>query len=113
MIRRVTLAEIARAAKVSTETVWKVLWEIKDVKITRNIRERVFQSARRLGYDLPRLKIAKRIVWRKEVMQEIMDQIKHHPEWDREGILRYLSNCIRMVDRVYKRLAERSKQDKL
>jgi hypothetical protein len=100
---RVTIRHVADELGMEVEVVRSVLKEIPGVPVTRATQDKVFQVARRLGYDFRKLKIGKRMAHRKETLEEVLEKISHHPHWTRGDIVKYLKESVGLVDRVHKR----------
>lgn len=99
----VTLREIASNVKMDLDQVRRILSESPGVKVSKDIADKVFQTARKLGYDFKKLKIGKRMNARKEVFEEVAQQIEAHPSWSRSEILKYVKQSSEMIDRVHRR----------
>ena len=99
----VTLREIAATVKMDIEEVRRILSETPGLIVGRDVADKVFGTARKLGYDFRKLKIGKRMSARKEVFDEIQQQIESHPSWSRSDILKYVRGSSEMIDRVHKR----------
>lgn len=98
-----TLRDVAKTVGMDTKVVREILKENAKVRISKAEQDRVFSTARKLGYDLKKLKIGKRMHLRKQTIEEILHHIEAHPTWLREEILRYMRNSIQMVDRVHQK----------
>src|SRR3990167_5713286 len=99
-----TLKEIAKLSGVPLEVARNVLRETPGYVVTKAVQDNVFGTARQLGYDLKKLKIGKRMQFRKDTFKEIIKQLEDHPNWNRKDIVSYLTNSVEMVDRVHKRV---------
>ena len=95
-----TLTDVAREAGVDEETAREILSEVTNTKHTKDVQDKVFQTARRIGYDLKKLKIGKRIDQRGRVYEEVLKQVLSNPDWDRAGIIRFLEQGLGLVKRV-------------
>jgi DNA-binding LacI/PurR family transcriptional regulator len=102
--KEVTVPQIAHAAGFSPELVLAVLKEKPGHKVSREIQDKIFTTARRLGYDFRKLKIGKRMQTRKETLDEVLEKISDHPEWTRADIVKYLKESQALVLRVHKRV---------
>lgn len=98
-----SLKKIATEVGLDVELVRGILNESSKVRITKALADRVFNTARKLGYDLKKLKIGKRMAQRKETLTEIIRQVEAHPQWDRAEILKYMRTSCEMVDRVHQK----------
>ncbi len=98
-----TLRDVAKAVGMDVHFVREILKENEQLKATKSDQDRVFNAARRLGYDLKRLRIAKRMHWRKQTIQELIENIEKNGSWDRGEILKYMRHSIDFVDRVHKK----------
>jgi hypothetical protein len=98
-----TLNEIAAAVKMDVDIVRRILSEQPGMSVTKDTADRVFSTARKLGYDFRKLKIGKRMSVRKEVFDEVQSQIEAHESWGRADILKYIRQSSEMIDRVHKR----------
>ena len=87
----------------SLELVRNVLKELPG-SVTREVQDKIYKTARKLGYDFRKLKIGKRMQYRKEMLDEVLEKIGEHPNWSRAEILKYLKESRALVDRVHKRV---------
>jgi hypothetical protein len=85
------------------EDVRRILGEATAPRYSRETLDRVFGTARKLGYDFKKLKIGKRMGVRREVFQEVLSQIEDHPSWSRSDIVKYLKQSAEMIERVHRR----------
>ncbi|MHC4607237.1 MAG: hypothetical protein ACYTAF_09955 [Planctomycetota bacterium] len=99
----VTINEVAKACGIDPDIVRDVLKELPGAKVPMKVRDKVFQTARKLGYDLKKLKLAKQMDLRKKTVRELLSKIGEHPNWDRDQIVEYLQSLTDMVERVHKR----------
>jgi DNA-binding LacI/PurR family transcriptional regulator len=101
----VTLRDIAQALKLDVEQVRRILSESpgSSAKVTKDTLDKVFGTARKLGYDFKKLKIGKQMGMRKAIFEEILSQIEAHPSWSRSDIVKYLQQSSEMIERVHKR----------
>ncbi len=102
----VTFHDIAEELDMDFERVRGILTEDPDIVASESEKDTVFQTARSLGYDFSKLKIGKRMRYRKNVIEDLMDDIQNHPEWDRDDILDHLEESWEWVDRVTYRTFE-------
>jgi DNA-binding transcriptional regulator YhcF (GntR family) len=100
----VTLRQIANEVGVGVETVRAVFKELPGVILDRTDLDKIYRTARKLGYDFRKLKIGKRMQYRKEMLDEVLEKIGDHPHWSRGEILKYLKESRALVDRVHKRV---------
>ncbi|MBI3098048.1 MAG: hypothetical protein HYY93_07380 [Planctomycetes bacterium] len=98
----VTLEEVARAVRLDVQLVRQILAEMPGLHTTKLVQDKVFKTARKLGYDFKKLKIGKRLHFRKEVVTDLIRHIEAHPDWGRAEIIRYLHSTSEMVSRVQK-----------
>ncbi len=98
-----SLKEIADKAGVELKLVRDILNEVPGVRATRDIADRVFKTARSLGYDLKKLKLGKRMHFRKTTLEEIISIVEDHPQWDRKAILEHLKKSCQLIERTHKR----------
>ncbi|MBI5366717.1 MAG: hypothetical protein HZA54_06745 [Planctomycetes bacterium] len=98
-----SLKKIAAEVGMDVEQVRAILNENTRIRVAKPIADRVFNTARRLGYDLKKLKIGKRMAQRKEVLEEIIKSVEGHPQWGRPEILKYMRSSCEMVERVHKK----------
>lgn len=99
----ITLRQLAQELGLGVELVRNVLKEVPG-SITREAQDKIYKTARRLGYDFRKLKIGKRMQYRKEMLDEVLEKIGEHPAWSRSEILKYLKESRALVDRVHKRV---------
>lgn len=102
--KEVTIKDIANEVGLEAEFVKAVLREVPTVPVTRPVADRIFKTARKLGYDFRKLKIGKRMQHRKETLDEILEKIGENPKWNRPEIVKYLKESRGLVDRVHKRV---------
>ena len=99
----VTLKHLARELGLAVELVRNVLKELPG-SVSRETQDRIYRTARKLGYDFRKLKIGKRMQYRKEMLDEVLEKIAAHPSWGRSEILKCLEDARALVDRVHKRV---------
>jgi predicted DNA-binding protein YlxM (UPF0122 family) len=102
--KEATLRQIASALDLGLETVRNVLKEIPSVTVSREVQDKIYKTARKLGYDFRKLKIGKRMQYRKEMLDEVLEKIGENTRWTRTEILNYLQESRALVDRVHKRV---------
>lgn len=102
----VTLSDVAKAIKLDIDLVRNILTEKPGLIITKETQDLVFKTARNMNYDFKKLKIGKRMNLRKEVIEDIIKNIKAHPKWKRREILEYLNKASKLVERVHRRAFE-------
>jgi hypothetical protein len=100
----VTLRQIANELGMGVETIRAVFKELPGVVLDRAELDRIYRTARKLGYDFRKLKIGKRMQYRKEMLDEVLEKIGEHSDWSRSDILKYLKESRALVDRVHKRV---------
>ncbi len=100
----VTLKQVAEAVGLKLEMVRNVLRELPGLAVPKDTQDRIFKAARKLGYDLRKLKIGKRMQTRKETLEEVLGRIVENPAWDRGEIVKYLRESLTLVERVHKRV---------
>jgi len=98
-----SLKEIADQAGVDLKIVRNILNETPGMRVPKDIADKVFKTARSLGYDLKKLKLGKRMHLRKETLEEIVSAIEGHPTWDRRAILDHLKKSCQLIERTHKR----------
>ena len=99
----ITLRQLAQELGLHIELVRNVLKEAPGI-VTREVQDKIYKTARKLGYDFRKLKIGKRMQYRKEMLDEVLEKIGEHPNWTRGEILKYLKESRALVDRVHKRV---------
>jgi hypothetical protein len=99
----VTLRQLAQELGLNVELVRGVLKELPG-GVAREVQDRIYKTARKLGYDFRKLKIGKRMQYRKEMLDEVLEKIGEHAGWGRAEILKYLKESRGLVDRVHKRV---------
>ena len=102
--RDITIRQIAQEVGLDPDLVLDVLKEIPGVQVTREVADRIFKAARRLGYDFRKLKIGKRMQHSKETLDEMLEKIGENSGWGRAEIVKYLKESRALVDRVHKRV---------
>ena len=98
----VSVEQIAKKLKMNVEAVRGILFESSQVD--RKTKDRVFNTARKMGYDTTRLNISKKMVVRKKTMEEIIAYVEANPKWGRNEILSFLKKNIGLVARVHKKV---------
>jgi transcriptional regulator with XRE-family HTH domain len=101
--KEVTLKQLAQELGMTLDLVRSVLKELPG-SVTREVQDKIYKTARKLGYDFRKLKIGKRMQYRKEMLDEVLEKIGEHPTWSRAEILKYLKESRALVDRVHKRV---------
>jgi hypothetical protein len=99
----VSLRQLAQELGLGVELVRSVLKELPG-SVAREVQDRIYRTARKMGYDFRKLKIGKRMQYRKEMLDEVLEKIGDHPTWSRAEILKYLKESRALVDRVHKRV---------
>ena len=102
--KAVTLRLIANEVGLGVEIIRAVFKELPGVVLDRTELDKIYRTARKLGYDFRKLKIGKRMQYRKEMLDEVLEKIGEHPNWSRSEILKYLRESRALVDRVHKRV---------
>lgn len=102
--RDITIRQIAQELGLEPSLVLEVLKEIPGVPATRETADKIFKTARKLGYDFRKLRIGKRMQHRKETFDEVLEKIAENPGWSRSEIVRWLKESRGLVDRVHKRV---------
>jgi len=100
--RDVSLRQVAEDVGMKLDEVRDILREAS--RAPKTIQDKVFNAARKLGYDLRKLKIGKRIQVRKETLEEVYVRVREKAEWGRDEIIAYLKDSLALVDRVHKRV---------
>lgn len=98
----VTISEVAKALDMDINLVRHILTEKDGIKTTKEILDRVFKTARQMGYDFKKLKIGKRMNLRLEVIQDLIKRIEAHPTWKRKEIVDYMKDSCKLVKRIHK-----------
>src|ERR1043165_5570531 len=101
--KEVSLKQLSQELGLGLELVRNVLKELPGT-VTREVQDKIYKTARKLGYDFRKLKIGKRMQYRKEMLDEVLEKIGEHPNWSRAEILKYLKESRALVDRVHKRV---------
>lgn len=96
----VTQQEIAEKLGMRIDDVRNILNEVPGCQYDKDVLDKVFQLARRMGYDFRKLKIGKRMEVRKAAIEDIIKYIDANESWGRQEILDYLKNSIGLVKRV-------------
>lgn len=100
----VTIQELAGELGLQVGFVRDVLREAPGLKVARDVQDRIFKTARKVGYDFHKLRIGKRMQYRKETLDEVLDKIAENPGWSRGDIVKYLKESRALVDRVHQRV---------
>jgi len=101
--KEITLKQLSHELGLSLELVRNVLKELPGT-VTREVQDKIYKTARKMGYDFRKLKIGKRMQYRKEMLDEVLEKIEEHRTWSRAEILKYLKESRALVDRVHKRV---------
>ena len=102
--RTVSLKHVAETAGFDEAYVRDVLRETPGIQIPKGDADKIFKTARAMGYDFRKLKIGKRMLYRRETLEEVIGRVEEKREWSREEILKYLRESLALVDRVHKRV---------
>jgi hypothetical protein len=100
----ITVQHIADEVGLDADFVRDVLKEVPGVQVTRTQADKIFQTARKMGYDFRKLKIGKRMQSRRETLEEVLEKIAGNPEWSRGDVIKYLKESLALVERVHKRV---------
>ena len=100
----ITVKHVSHELGLELKLVRDVLREVTGIKATKELQDKIFRAARRLGYDFKKLKIGKRMQYRKETLEEILEKVQEHKSWRRDDILQHLKESLALVDRVHKRV---------
>src|SRR5262245_16431969 len=101
--KEISLKQLSQELGMSLELVRNVLKELPG-SVSREVQDKIYKTARKLGYDFRKLKIGKRMQYRKEMLDEVLEKIEEHRTWSRAEILKYLKESRALVDRVHKRV---------
>jgi DNA-binding LacI/PurR family transcriptional regulator len=99
-----SIRRIADELGMDTRLVSDVLKEVPGVTVPKATADRIFSAARRLGYDLKKLKVGKRMELRRETLEEVLNKLGENEEWGRAEIVKYLRDALTTIDRVHKRV---------
>ncbi|MEK7448505.1 MAG: hypothetical protein AAB019_03370 [Planctomycetota bacterium] len=102
-MRSTTLVDVANAVNLDMKLVRNILTEKPGLWVGKEMMDQVFQAARKLQYDFKKLKIGKRMNLRKEVLAELLQQVKKHPRWGRKQIIEHLKKSQELLERVHRR----------
>ncbi len=102
--RTVTIRQVAEEVGFDVELVRNVLKETAGASVSKAVQDRIFQTARRIGYDLRKLKIGKRMQYRKETLEEILQKLSDNSSWGRAEVVKYLKESLALVERVQNRV---------
>jgi DNA-binding LacI/PurR family transcriptional regulator len=102
--KQVRIEDVAEETGLDLGLVKDVLRETPGLSVRRDLQDRIFKTARRLGYDFRKLKIGKRMQYRKETLDEVLEKIADNPGWSRSDIVKYLKESRGLVDRVHQRV---------
>ena len=73
--RDITIRQVAQELGLDPTLVLDVLKEVPGLQVKRDFADRIFDTARKLGYDFRKLKIGKRMQHRKEILDEVLEKI--------------------------------------
>ena len=99
----ITLKQLASELGLGVELVRSVLKELPG-SVSREVQDKIYKTARKLGYDFRKLKIGKRMQYRKETLEEVLGKIVENESWTRPEIVKYLKESLALVDRVHRRV---------
>lgn len=99
-----TIKKIADSLGLDQTLVTAVLKEQPGVKVSKETADKIFATARKMGYDLKKLKLGKRMAVRREALEEVLNRVAENPSWGRPEIVKYLKEALGMVERVHKRV---------
>ena len=102
--KHATINNLAKELGLDLKIVRDVLREAAPLDTTKDLQDRIFKTARDMGYDFRKLKIGKRIQHRKELLEEIIERVSEHPEWNRAEIVQNLQDSLTFVNRVHGRV---------
>ena len=100
-LKTTSIKIIAQELGISFGVVRDVLRESVSKGMSRGDQDKIFQAARRLGYDFSKLKIGKRMQYRKETLDEVIEKVERHSEWGRDEIVKFLRESRAFLDRVH------------
>ena len=100
-LKSTSIKIIAEELGIPSGVVRNVLRESKPKGVSRDDQDKIFKAARRLGYDFSKLKIGKRMQYRKETLDEVIDKVYSHPDWGRDEIVKFLNESRAFLDRVH------------
>ncbi|MBI2901621.1 MAG: hypothetical protein HYY17_15670 [Planctomycetes bacterium] len=99
-----SIRKIAEELKLDFTLVRDVLKEVSTRKVAKSVQDRIFNAARRFGYDLNKLRIGKRMAHQRETLEDVLKRVEANPGWGRDEIVRHLREALGMVERVQKRV---------
>ena len=102
--KHATIHNLAKELGLDLKMVRDVLREAAPRDTTKDIQDRIFQTARKMGYDFQKLKIGKRIQHHKELLEEVLEQVGENPQWGRPEIVQHLKESLAFVNRVHTRV---------
>lgn len=100
----ITIQQIAKETGVGEDLVRDILREQPGLDASRDTQDRVYKTARKLGYDFRKLKIGKRMQHRKELLDEVLEKLAENTGWGRADVVKYLKESRALMDRVHKRV---------
>ncbi len=100
----VTIRRIAEEVGLDPRVVSDVLKEAPGIAVPKSTADKIFTAARKLGYDLKKLKLGKRMQVRRETFDEVLQKIGENASWGRTDIIKYLRDALVLVERVHKRV---------
>lgn len=98
-----TLKDIAEKSGIDLKLVRDILNENPAARVAKDVADKVFRTARTLGYDLKKLKLGKRMHFRKTTLEEVIAAIEGHASWDRKAILEHLKKSCHLIERTHRR----------
>jgi len=102
--KNITIRRLAQELRLASDMVRDVLKESTGLPVAREDQDEIFKTARRLGYDFRKLKIGKRMQYRKETLDEVIGKISENGSWGRAEIVKYLRESLGLVERVHNRV---------
>ena len=102
--RDITIKHVAHELGLELKLVRDVLREASGIKAPKDQLDKIFRAARKLGYDFKKLKIGKRMQYRKETLEEVLEKVEENKSWNRDDVLKLLKESLALVDRVHRRV---------
>jgi len=98
-----TIKDIAVRVGLDEELVRRILSEDPTLGVERDVKDKVFATAREMGYDLTKLRFGKKLRDRGDIVKLIIEQVESNADWDREEILAHLRYVLDLTSRHHKR----------
>ncbi|MHC4663362.1 MAG: hypothetical protein ACYS8W_17015 [Planctomycetota bacterium] len=98
-----TIKDIAERVGMDEESVRRILLEDPTMSVERDVKDKIYATARKMGYDLTKLRFGKKLADRSDVLRRVIEQVEENTEWGRDEILVHLRYVLDLTKRHHKR----------